>query len=517
MMKSKLYILSAFLLLALGGCNEIDVNDRFIDYNPGGTVVPGEIEKWVLLEEFTGQLCPNCPQGAAEAQRLKETYDNKVVLVGIHAGGFAQGSAFVTEAGNAYWEKFYANGDQLGYPAAMTDRTLFSGNRVSTGYQQEWSQWVKSRMDVQPNISFNMKSKYNSTDRSITVTSKIKTDVEVENIKILLMLTESHIIAYQANGGNEYEHNHVLRGVIGDKEGNYWGDAVTISTTSETSVVSANYKLNDNWNPENMHIVGVIYNATTDEVLQVREIPLMNEGETGGKRVLIEEFTGQLCPNCPQGSAEAQRLKETYDNEVILVGVHAGGFAQGSAFVTDAGNAYWEKFYANGDQLGYPAAMIDRALFSGNRVSTGYQQEWSQWVSQRFNVPNSISLRLKSDYDNENRTLVVTSKVKSTTLVENTNLLLMLTESHIIGYQANGGNEYEHNHVLRGVIGDKEKNYWGSEIVISSEEETSTASISYELPADWKPENMNIVGVVYDRNTDEVLQVTEIPLVKLAK
>ena len=84
-------------VLALGACNEIDEADRLLDYTPPAG------DRNVLLEEFTGQMCPNCPEGAREAHRLQENNPG-MVIVSIHAGGFAAGTPYVTAAGNAYWE-----------------------------------------------------------------------------------------------------------------------------------------------------------------------------------------------------------------------------------------------------------------------------------------------------------------------------------------------------------------------------------------------------------------------------
>ena len=231
------------------------------------------------------------------------------------------------------------------------------------------------------------------------------------------------------------------------------------------------------------------------------------------RNVLLEEFTGQYCMNCPQGSAEAKRLQESYDHKVIVVGIHAGAFADGTMYVTKAGEAYWKKFYSDGDGRGYPAAMINRS----GKVSTGFQQEWSSMVASAFQIPSYVSLLMKSNYDETDREVSITSILKkSTSQMQNkTKLLLMLTESKIYDFQSMGGANYEHNHVLRGVIGDKddEPNYWGETVEISSIEDTEVVSKLYKLDETWKPENMNVVGVIYDADTYEVLQVEEIPVI----
>lgn len=268
MLKNKLY-LYIIIVSVLGACNSIDDDERFWNYE-----LP-ELKRNVLLEEFTGQDCPNCPEGSAEAKRLQEIFDHKVIVIGIHAGGLAK-AKYITEAGKTYWTKFYQDGDTRGYPAAMVNRA----GKVSTGYQSEWSQWVIKAGLIPASISLSMVVDYNDEDSTLSVTSVLKKSIAEEDnkVKLLLMLTESKIYDYQSHGGAKYEHNHVLRGAIGDKDEvpNYWGDEIEISSLEDTKITAKSYKLDKNWKPEDMNIVGVVYNVNTYEVLQVEEIPVIN-------------------------------------------------------------------------------------------------------------------------------------------------------------------------------------------------------------------------------------------------
>ncbi len=272
MLKNNIYIYS-LVIFTLFACNSLDQNERFLNYEPPTS------DRNILLEEFTGQYCINCPEGAAEAKRLQESYNHKVILVSIHAGSFANGTEYVTEAGKAYWTKFYSDGDTRGYPAATINRS----GTVSTGFQQEWSQLVANAFQMPTYVSLSMRSEYNETDSMVSVISTLQMTTQTETkMKLLLLLTESKIIDFQLSAKQgyiaEYEHNHALRGAIGDKdeEPNYWGDEVKISSLEETEVTSKPYKLDANWKPENMNIVGILYDVDTYEVLQVEEIPLMN-------------------------------------------------------------------------------------------------------------------------------------------------------------------------------------------------------------------------------------------------
>ena len=44
----------------------------------------------VLLEDYTGFKCVNCPAAAHEAHLLQEFYGDQMVVMGVHAGYYAE-------------------------------------------------------------------------------------------------------------------------------------------------------------------------------------------------------------------------------------------------------------------------------------------------------------------------------------------------------------------------------------------------------------------------------------------
>ncbi|HIO73125.1 MAG TPA: thioredoxin family protein, partial [Flavobacteriales bacterium] len=45
------------------------------------------------------------------------------------------------------------------------------------------------------------------------------------------------------------------------------------------------------------------------------------------KNVVLEEFTGIYCTFCPDGHKRAQQLADDNPNDVVLVNIHVGGYA----------------------------------------------------------------------------------------------------------------------------------------------------------------------------------------------
>ncbi|MFA5783227.1 MAG: hypothetical protein WC868_13255, partial [Bacteroidales bacterium] len=86
-MKKIIYFLCVVLnSIFLFSCDKI--NPPYIENTTNNNT--GDTVKKVLLEEFTGHQCPNCPQGAIIAQQLKAIYGEKLILISIHAGDFAE-------------------------------------------------------------------------------------------------------------------------------------------------------------------------------------------------------------------------------------------------------------------------------------------------------------------------------------------------------------------------------------------------------------------------------------------
>ena len=68
-------------LTLLTSCEHIDESDRLIE------VTPTEVSRAVLVEEFSGQFCVNCPYGAAQLHRMEAEYGaDSLVVVTIHCG-----------------------------------------------------------------------------------------------------------------------------------------------------------------------------------------------------------------------------------------------------------------------------------------------------------------------------------------------------------------------------------------------------------------------------------------------
>ena len=102
-MKLTKILLGALLLGGFTACNDIEQADR---YEP----IEVTAKKNVLIEDFTGQHCVNCPKAADEIQRMQadSTIGEHVIAVSIHGGSMSKhdsetsGLGLATDEGETY-------------------------------------------------------------------------------------------------------------------------------------------------------------------------------------------------------------------------------------------------------------------------------------------------------------------------------------------------------------------------------------------------------------------------------
>ncbi len=221
------------------------------------------------------------------------------------------------------------------------------------------------------------------------------------------------------------------------------------------------------------------------------------------RKVLVEEFSGALCPNCPQGTQDLENLKSIYKDNLIIVTIHAGDFAfpypeSKYDFTTDAGN---ELLKFLGNPLGYPSSVINRVKQGQSFQS--FASKWASLIANELEKPAIINLSMQLDYDQDTRFLAV--KVTALPLVEITeglNLSVLIKESSIIDPQADRAAasgvviEYAHKDVLRMMLSAPA----GDLLTIAAEAFVPyEKSYAFTLPPEdgwWRANNCEVVAFV---------------------
>ncbi len=175
-MKASKYIIGLLLLSGVAtGCDNVDEDDRYIKVEKPVIDNPRNL----LIMEFTGNKCINCPRGAAAIEEIKrEEAPGRVISVGLHPYGDintepmptlhspSKMQDFRSEAATALY-KYY---DPSGFPSA-----IFNGLKSSmSGSTGEWAQKASIALEATSYITLAASCDYNEETRGLTV------DYEVE-------------------------------------------------------------------------------------------------------------------------------------------------------------------------------------------------------------------------------------------------------------------------------------------------------------------------------------------------
>ncbi len=238
---------------------------------------PDEKVRKVLLEEYTGHKCPNCPEGAELAHSLQSVYGEKLVILSVHAGWYANFAAtglftmdFRTEAGSE-WNDFFVVGP-TGYPAGIVNRREYQGSTVLS--KDEWEPAIAEIIDDSAPAVITISNTFNTGTRDLVC--RMETEF-LENLdstyNICAVITESGIIApQQTEDGIDttYEHNHVLRASMNG----IWGELVGadgLAVTGDISVNEYTFNIPAGWNADNCRVVAFVFSNETNEVIQAEE------------------------------------------------------------------------------------------------------------------------------------------------------------------------------------------------------------------------------------------------------
>ena len=256
----------AAMAIALGSCTPIDEDDRLIE------VEKPQVQRAVLIEDFTGQYCPNCPNAAEEIESLMEAYGSDVIIpVAIHSGpqgfdvkyGTEDMPGLMTDLGNEYYNNYGIDYQ----PQGVVDK---GGKLAYTA----WAGAVRNELQKAALLSIHIDSDYAETTRQLTIHTKLTSVKGIEGVsgKLQLWLVEDGIKSVQVMPDQSYDfaytHNHVFRDAINGT----WGEEVSMTedTPAETTHT---YTIPTGWNANHLSVVAFVYGD--GGVMQVAKAPIV--------------------------------------------------------------------------------------------------------------------------------------------------------------------------------------------------------------------------------------------------
>lgn len=283
-MKNRLFLLFGAILSAiiLSSCGDV-IEEPYVYQKPLDTTKT--TNQKVLLEDYTGFTCGNCPAAHELAAEIAKTYSGKVIIMAVHAGGYAKTSPahsydFKTASGTIYDDFFGIS--KVGNPNGMINRKGYAeGAKNHILPKTKWQKQVDSALAKVAKIELTLKSTYNES----TKTTKIDVTINYlgagsKDLNLDLYLTEDSIINYQTDyrltppDNPAYAHMHVLR----DTPLGTWGELISSTDVPAGTKISKSYNYtiasDKDFVPKNMHIIAAIHNIKTYEIVQVEEVSL---------------------------------------------------------------------------------------------------------------------------------------------------------------------------------------------------------------------------------------------------
>jgi hypothetical protein len=270
--------------------------------------------------------------------------------------------------------------------------------------------------------------------------------------------------------------------------------------------------------------------------------PTFSANTNTQRNVLIEDFTGHQCVNCPASTANMEQLIATNPEHIFGLAVHAGptgltGFqvtstAYSTVFYCDAGLEIGKHFgqdIPGSSFVGNPAFCVNRVK-ANNQFTSNAGVAIANKTNACLATPLRINIQAVTNYFPSTRGLFLHTEVDKidASLTSELGLVVCLVEDSLTARQLvpanttwdpdgspgdpntpDGINEtYHHRDILRGCIDGKT---FGR--VLNASDLGSNGkyfvSYSYRLPDQYNVDNMKLFIYVYDKTTEEIYQVIE--------
>ena len=246
----------------------------------------------VLLEDYTGHQCGNCPDGAATAKGIADANPGRVIVISEHAGagGISQYQRVHTPDEPEYpkYNRDFTNEAGLSYatsipglpgnPYGLVSRKPATGSSSLWITHGQWQQYVQDIL-AENNLRANLQMIANHYDETNSIFVHVETEAKSNlsgNYNLVIAVLAKEIIDWQKNYASFpadiefYEHHNVH---IGNVNG-IWGEAVFQGETEASSKVRKDYTyvIPEKFSGFEYVLVAYLMNADTYEIIQVIEV-----------------------------------------------------------------------------------------------------------------------------------------------------------------------------------------------------------------------------------------------------
>ena len=236
------------------------------------------------------------------------------------------------------------------------------------------------------------------------------------------------------------------------------------------------------------------------------------------RRVLVEEFTGEECTNCPRAAMFLHQAlyQDGYAAATVMMAHHSG---YNPDFLTFRPSDLDYEWFFNSDRVYAPALMLDRVAQenSWGIMSPCVDPESAAFIGMAIAYtqqrPSRVFIDLDAQLSGNELNVTVSGGRTSAFGLTPPRLTICLVEDHI--EQRNQVSmsqwpEFEHMGALRAI-----NTTWGE--VITWQGDLFSTTCTFALDDEWNRENLRLVAFVHDYDADdptrcEVENATDITL-----
>ena len=261
-MKKNILLLSlAALMLTIMGCDKIDINHTHKPY-----VIQGG-GKTVLLKDFTGARCVNCPAAAQTAHELQHQLgEDRVFILSVHAGYLAtaigQFPDFTTPEGTQWYN------DNSSNPLFSVDHVaLTDGNTL---YVEQVDAPLSEALAEGQTFAISTVNAYDEATRQLSVASEVSALADVTGtLYFTACLVEDSLVGRQVVPGGidtAYVFRNVFRGTLNGYDGEPVGNGQVYVDDAFNFRYSVD--LDPAYNEDQCYVMTYVYNKVDGKIYQ---------------------------------------------------------------------------------------------------------------------------------------------------------------------------------------------------------------------------------------------------------
>lgn len=265
-----------------------------------------------------------------------------------------------------------------------------------------------------------------------------------------------------------------------------------------------------------------LYPGSWSDYLE-NEYPEFGDNTAQLQNVIIEEYTGHRCNNCPTAAATAYSLVQSNPDRVFLAAIHSGpggmtSFQEynetSSQFFTnhtnEEGLAYGKYFQNGFNFFGNPQGTVNRQTIDNKMFD--FHGTWGTRVDNLLDN-NDILVRLQSVFNYfpaSNGGYLHVEVEKNNTLSTPINVVVFVIKEEEENWQTMPDNSYNENYIHKHKhLGSIDNRPWGRTALneASSIGEKVVLDYDYKIPDGLDVNNMHFLIFAYDTETYEIYQV----------